>query len=117
MPSAEIVALLRVWRTVLAAVDLASSSNQHADALLRLAHSRSQDDRQRLLMGVADLVEASGQANSEVVSDLFLVLVGQVETDIRKALAERLADADWAPHALINILVLDEIEIARPLIA
>ena len=117
MPSAEIGALSRVWRTVLAAVDLALSSNQHADALLRLAHSRSQDDRQRLLMGVADLVEASGQADSEVVSDLFLVLVGQVETDIRKALSERLADADWAPHALINILVLDEIEIARPLIA
>lgn len=101
----------------MAAVDLAHQSGPHADVLIRLAHSRSQDDRQRLLMGVADLVEASGQANSEIVSDLFLTLVGQVEKEIRQALSERLADVEWAPPALINILALDEIEIARPIIA
>lgn len=68
-------------------------------------------------MGVADLVEASGPSDSEVVSDLFLTLVGQVEADIRRALSERLADAAWVPPALVNILALDEIEIARPIIA
>lgn len=101
----------------MAAVDIAQNSGPHADVLIRLARSRSQDDRQRLLMGVADLVEASGQSNSEIVSDLFMTLVGQVEKDIRQALSERLAEVEWAPPALINILALDEIEIARPIIA
>ena len=101
----------------MAAVDLAHQSGAHADVLIRLAHSRSQDDRQRLLMGVADLVEASGQSSSDIVTDLFMTLVGQVEKEIRQALSERLAEAEWAPPALINILALDEIEIARPVIA
>lgn len=101
----------------MAAVDPVQSPGQHADVLMRLARSHTQDDRQRLLMGIADLVEASGQGNSPVVSDLFLTLVGQVEREIRAALSERLSEADWAPAALINILALDEIEIARPIIA
>lgn len=101
----------------MAAVDPVHQSGTHAEVLLRLAHSRSQDDRQRLLMGIADLVEASGQGQSETLSDLFLTLVGQVEKDIRAALAERLSEAEWAPPALINVLALDEIEIARPVIA
>ena len=41
----------------------------------------------------------------------------QAEHDIRRRLAEKLARADWAPPALINVLALDEIEIARPIIA
>lgn len=101
----------------MAAVEPAQQAGQQADVLLRLARSRAQDDRQRLLMGVVDLVEASGQAGNEVVSDLFLTLVSQVEKDIRRALSERLSEADWAPPALINVLVLDDIEIARPIIA
>lgn len=101
----------------MAAVDLSQVSGPNAGVLLNLARSRTPDDRQRLLMGVADLVEASGQADAEVVSDLFMTLVGQVESDIRRALSERLAEAEWVPPALINILALDEIEIARPIIA
>lgn len=101
----------------MATAELSHMSGQQAGVLLDLARSRSPDDRQRLLMGVADLVEASGQSNAEVVTDLFLTLVGQVESDIRKALSERLADSEWAPPALVNILALDEIEIARPIIA
>jgi uncharacterized protein (DUF2336 family) len=46
-----------------------------------------------------------------------MTLVVEAERDIRQRLAERLADAAWAPSALINILALDEIEIARPIIA
>lgn len=101
----------------MAAVDPVHQSGPHADVLLKLAHSRTQDDRQRLLMGIADLVEASGQGHSDTLSDLFLTLVAQVERDIRAALAERLSEATWAPPALINVLALDEIEIARPIIA
>jgi len=46
-----------------------------------------------------------------------MTLVVEAERDIRQRLSERLADAPWAPSALINILALDEIEIARPIIA
>lgn len=91
-----------------------------AERLIRLARSRSCEDRHRLLMGVVDLCEATpshGRPAREIMADVFLTLVAQAERDIRKALSERLADADWAPRALINVLALDEIEIARPVIA
>lgn len=88
--------------------------------LLTLAHSRTLEDRQRLLMGVMALCDqhpAASQDLSPVLTDIFLVLARQAEHDIRKALSERLATATWAPAALINILALDEIEIARPIIS
>jgi uncharacterized protein (DUF2336 family) len=43
--------------------------------------------------------------------------VVEAERDIRGRLAEKLACAHWAPKALVNVLALDEIEIARPIIA
>jgi len=97
-----------------------ASGEAVADRLIRLARSRHLDDRRRLLMGVVDLCEAApegGKPAREVMADVFLTLVTQAERDIRKALAERLADADWAPRSLVNVLALDEIEIARPIIA
>lgn len=48
---------------------------------------------------------------------VFMSLVVEAERDIRKRLADKLSRADWAPSALINVLALDEIEIARPIIA
>jgi len=46
-----------------------------------------------------------------------MTLARQAERDIRKSLSESLATATWAPPALVHMLALDEIEIARPLIA
>jgi len=88
-------------------------------ALLDLARSRSTDDRQRLLLGVVALCDATppGAEVSPVLADIFMTLARQAERDIRRALAESVAVADWAPVALINMLALDEIEIARPIIA
>ena len=100
---------------------LSSPSGADASALLTLAHSRTHQDRQRLLLGVMALCDqhpdAASQELSPVLTDIFLTLARQAEHDIRRALSERLARASWAPPALINILALDEIEIARPLIA
>ena len=88
-----------------------------ASALLNLARSRSPEDRQRLLLGIAALCESTPNARAApVLGDIFLALTAQAEREIRLVLAERLADADWAPPALINMLALDEIEIARPVI-
>ncbi|WP_396593391.1 DUF2336 domain-containing protein [Brevundimonas sp. R86498] len=46
-----------------------------------------------------------------------MIIARQAERDIRLALSESLAHAEWAPPALIAMLALDEIEIARPVIA
>ena len=92
--------------------------------LLSLARSREPADRERLLAGIVDLCDA-GQAQGRpaapevqiLLDSIFMTLVVEAERDIRQRLADRLADATWAPPALINILALDEIEIARPIIA
>jgi len=95
-----------------------------AGRVLELARFRSHAGRERLLMAVADLcvsAEAAGAldtiAVSRLLNDIFLHLVAEAERDIRRRLAEKLATAAWAPPALINVLALDEIEIARPVIA
>ena len=86
--------------------------------MLTLASSRSAEDRQRLLLKVTGLCEAGAPPPSvaPLLADIFLTLTAQAERDIRLALAERIAGADWAPAALVNMLALDEIEIARPVI-
>lgn len=94
-------------------------SAPRAEDLLALARNNSPDARQRLLLGVIALCDASppdGQL-SPILGEIFLFLARQAERDIRKALATRLAHADWAPAALVNVLALDEIEIAAPILA
>lgn len=87
--------------------------------LLSLARNPSPDARQRLLLGVAALCDASPPSGelSPVLGEIFLTLARQAEREVRKALSEKLAHADWAPAALVNLLALDEIEIARPVLA
>ena len=94
-----------------------------SDDLIALAKSRTPEDRERLLMGVVSLCEqsassgAKAQAAQALIDQVFMTLVSQTERDVRRRLAARIADADWAPRTLVNILALDEIEIARPVIA
>jgi uncharacterized protein (DUF2336 family) len=92
------------------------------ERLIQLAHSRTPEDRDRLLQALADLCRASGEAaaqpaTQELLSSIFLSLVVEAERDMRRRLAEKLATAEWAPPALINVLALDDIEVARPIIA
>jgi uncharacterized protein (DUF2336 family) len=86
--------------------------------LLALARDPGTEARQRLLLGVVALCDAcppSGDV-SPVLAEIFLTLARQAERDVRRVLAEKLAHADWAPAALVNVLALDEIEIARPIL-
>ena len=53
----------------------------------------------------------------DLMETIFLDLVKRAERDIRLRLAERISTAAWAPSGLINTLALDDIEIARPVIA
>jgi len=87
--------------------------------LLALAQDPSADARQRLLiavLGLCDTQQPTGDL-SIVLGEIFLTLAAQAERDVRKRLSESLSRADWAPRALINVLALDEIEIARPILA
>jgi uncharacterized protein (DUF2336 family) len=96
-----------------------------ADAadLLQLARSRHPGDRERLLDAIVGLCDSAGAdevaqpAVRELVGAVFMHLVAEAESDIRRRLAEKIAPAPWAPPALINVLALDEIEIAAPVIA
>ncbi|CAL1691290.1 hypothetical protein MMB232_01426 [Brevundimonas subvibrioides] len=90
-----------------------------ASRLLELARGKTTDDRRRLLLGIAALCDATppGAEASPLLGDIFMIIARQAERDIRKALSESLASAEWAPPALIAMLALDEIEIARPVIA
>ena len=95
-----------------------------SESLLELAKSRAPADRERLLVGVVDLCDSQDGAAvtasphiQALLNSIFLDLVATAERDIRKRLAEKLSTADWAPMAMVNVLALDEIEIARPIIA
>jgi len=108
----------------IAGVQIPLSTTARADALLELAKSRDPRDRERLLSGIIEICEASSDAGESLdpmvralVESIFMTLVVEAEADIRRRLAERLAGADWAPSALINVLALDDIEVARPIIA
>ena len=95
-----------------------------AEDLLKLAQARAPADRERLLLAIADLCESADRARAldasavqALLNDIFMCLVMEAEREIRRRLAEKLATAAWAPRALVNVLALDDIEIARPLIA
>jgi len=86
---------------------------------LALAHDPSIEARHRLLLGVVALCDACPPTGeiSPVLGEIFLTLARQAEREVRKVLSEKLAHAEWAPAALVNVLALDEIEIARPILA
>ena len=92
-----------------------------AEPLLNLAKSRDPADRERLLARLVDLCQAQRSGleprAAKEIEALFLVLVSEAERDIRVRLAERLAEASWAPVALVQVLARDDIEVARPIIA
>jgi uncharacterized protein (DUF2336 family) len=97
---------------------------EKAQQILTLARSRQAADRERLMLSIADLCEAGLPAGERLdpgveilVNGIFRDLIVRAEREIRKALAERLAGAEWAPHDLVTLLCTEDIDIARPLIA
>lgn len=95
------------------------------EQIIGLAKSRTPEDREKLLLSLVDLCEAGGDSNpltsegpvKALLNSIFMSLVVEAERDIRRRLAEKLATAEWAPSAVVNILALDDIEIARPIIS
>jgi uncharacterized protein (DUF2336 family) len=90
-------------------------------AAMALARSSSANDRERLLLAIAELCRSDAECArpeiQELLRGLFLDLVSSAEQAIRLRLSKTLADVAWAPHDLIRLLAHDEIEIARPVLA
>jgi uncharacterized protein (DUF2336 family) len=94
------------------------------EAILTLARGKASHEREQLLLAIVDLCDTGEAAEAvmssgpvqAMLSSIFMSLVVEAERDIRQRLAEKLATAPWAPAALINVLALDDIEIARPII-
>lgn len=94
------------------------------EAILTLARGKASHEREQLLLAIVDLCDTGEAAEAvmrsapvqAMLSSIFMSLVVEAERDIRQRLAEKLATAAWAPAALINVLALDDIEIARPII-
>ncbi len=94
---------------------------QTAD-LLDLARNRAPAARERLLESIIGLCNAASDVidtNSVqgLLGSIFMQLVAEAETEIRIRLSEKLSTAAWAPPALINVLALDDIAVAAPIIA
>ena len=117
-PILSLAAFALEWR------DPALNLAMNSESLFDLAKSRQPADRERLLLAIADLCDTphSGEAMKTpaiqaLLSSIFMSLVVEAERDIRHRLSRKLAAADWTPNALVNVLALDDIEIARPIIA
>ena len=98
------------------------SAATRAQQLKDLARSRAPADRERLMLAIVELCSGADPAaltpaSKDILGSIFTDLVAEAEHDIRLLLAQRLAVAEWPPLALVNLLALDEIEIAQPLIA
>jgi uncharacterized protein (DUF2336 family) len=88
--------------------------------LMELAREPSSEKRRELLQQVTDLFLDDGaplnQTELDLGVDIVARLAGQMEQEIRRNLAERLADSPNAPHRLATQLANDEIDVARPLL-
>jgi len=94
---------------------------QTAD-LLDLARNREPQARERLLDAIIALCNSASDVAGTAqiqrqLGSIFMQLVSEAEIDIRARLSEKLSTATWAPPALINVLALDDIQIAGPVIA
>ena len=96
---------------------LRDNSPPGEDALLEMARDRSEAGRALLVNAVCDLFvdgehDYSGR-ESALMTDILRRLIGEVEAEVRKDLAERLSGMANAPRELILELANDEIGVAR----
>ncbi|WP_417317522.1 DUF2336 domain-containing protein [Emcibacter sp.] len=88
--------------------------------LIQLAHEKSAAGRTELFQSIADLLERRHHDLSSkelsLMSDILGTLFHHVEMEVRKKLAERLANRTDTSVELIILLANDEIEVARPVL-
>lgn len=87
-------------------------------SLLALARDAATgENRAHLASAVGQMLEADLSAQEQALaSDILINLLRQAETDLRQALAERLAVLEHVPPELALALAHDEIDVARPVL-
>lgn len=89
--------------------------------LVALARDGSDPARAQLLLSTAAAYEREAAVAKPNERDLFVQvatqLLAKAKLDVRELFAERVADADWAPRALILHLALDEAPVAEKVIS
>lgn len=104
----------------LASLDLPLDGSADVAELLDLARDKSVEGRSALIKALGDLfhdshAELSGDERA-IMGEILQRLIGDVETAVRKALAETLKDIPTAPHQVIKALAGDAIEVAYPIL-
>ena len=88
--------------------------------LLKLARTKSSEARSRLMENITDLFLSDSGRLSEheraLMSDILGKLIGQVEQEVRRELADALSRSGIDLPDIARLLANDEIEIARPLL-
>lgn len=93
-------------------------------ARLNAAYALYRDSREQRPMArvqltgvVSDLMALDlSQSEVDMVADVLIALARQAETDLRKAMAERLSAMDDIPVRLVMQMANDEISVARPVL-
>jgi uncharacterized protein (DUF2336 family) len=89
--------------------------------LISLAQEPSSAKRRELLREITDLFFATVDQQSvralALFDDVLLDLTREMETEVRAALSERIADAPRAPVGLVRSLANDEIAVAAPVLS
>lgn len=89
-------------------------------ALLGLAKDQAARNRHQLFENIADLFLSSEGRLTEreraLMTDILGKLIDEVEAEVRRTLAERMAVLPWAPRDLVLRLAEDEAVVARPLL-
>ncbi|HLU47837.1 MAG TPA: DUF2336 domain-containing protein, partial [Planctomycetota bacterium] len=95
-------------------------TGNEGEHLFRLARDRSAAGRRALVATVGDLLferqEELTDRERTLMTEILRRLIHEVEMEVRKALAQRLAREPSAPHELIVLLANDRIEVAHPIL-
>lgn len=82
-----------------------------------LAQNKEPSARTELATIMTDLLQFDLETNEhELITDVLMGLIRQAETDLRRALAERLAAMEEAPLRMVLHLANDEISVADPIL-
>lgn len=90
------------------------------EGLIKMARDRTVEGRTRLVQAVGDLFFDTSRVLTDreraLMGEILRRLIHDVEMSVRRALADRLARENAAPHDLIKLLANDAIEVSHPIL-
>lgn len=99
---------------------MSQTNNDELKALVALSKDGSERGRQRLFENISDIFTSPENRLNEreraLITDILGKLIIETEVELRKQLAERLADSSSPATELVTLLANDKIEVARPIL-